>query len=104
MMQGHVGIETTEPGEQRKGQPAKGGEGVASEGREYQIEPDHVGFFTPDGGQQRGHAPGIVKGPATRNRESFRFRLRVLQLVRQYGKIDVGISLQLTRNMITVFA
>jgi hypothetical protein len=104
VMQSHVSIKAAEPGQKRKSQTAKSGQRIASERRKDQIEPDHIGFLPPYGGPQSGHAFGIVKGPATRNRKTFRLRLLVLQCVRQYGKADIGISLQLARNMIAVFA
>jgi len=101
MMQGHVGIETTEPGG-KEGPARKRRRGVASKVENIRLNQTTSGFSRRMAGQQRGHAPGIVKG-SNANRESFGSGCGH-PACSQYGKIDVWDFFAAHRHMIAVFA
>jgi hypothetical protein len=86
MMQRHVGVTSAQAREQWSHEAGKGYEGVAAEGAEQQVEPNHVGLEPVKSLQNAEYAARIVERPASQDAESGRFDMVGRDFVGQDGK------------------
>ena len=99
-----MGVSSAHAHEQGRHEPAESYEGVSAKGAEQQIEPDHIRLQTPDSSDQPIDRGGIVERPAPQYREAVPLLMSSWNLIRKNGKAEKRISLQLLRDMKSVFA
>lgn len=71
-----MGIATKETRKERSQKSTEGYQGIAAEGAEEKIEPDHVRLLSADRTQNASRTRRIVERPAPFDRETFQFGFR----------------------------
>jgi hypothetical protein len=104
MVQSHMGISSTEAGEQRRHETAERYERVSAKGAEQQIKPDHIRLQAPDGSDQPIDRGGIVERPAPHYGEALPLLKSCWKFIREHSKAKERISLQFLRDVKSVFA
>lgn len=104
VMQRHMGIASAEARQQRSEESGKGDQGIAAEGAEQQVEPNHVRLDFADGLQDVGSAGRVVEGPAALHGKALDFGVSLGDFVGENGQADEGIALQFLRDVKPVFA
>jgi len=93
VMQGDVGIAPAEAREERRGESAKGNDGIAPESAEQKVEPHDVGLAFIDRSDQTEAAARIIERPATDNLEAFWLFTRSGEFIREDGQAEKWIAL-----------
>ena len=100
----HVGVATGQARKHGSEQSRESNERIMPEGTEKQIEPDDVGLQFADRVQNADCTGGIIKRPASLDRETLQFRHRRRECVREHCEANERIALQFVRKMKSVLA
>lgn len=103
VMQGYMGITSTQARKQRGHQSAESHEWILAKSTEQQVEPHHIRSQSPQLAEQTVDAGRVIKRPAPHNREALQFRPRIRQFVRQDRKAEEWVALELLGNMESIF-
>ena len=93
VMQGHVGIASTQARQQRRHQSAESHQRIATKCAEQQVEPNHVWLHALHGPHQAHDASYVIEGPATYNRKSLRLDVPLWEFVGEHGETEKRITL-----------
>jgi hypothetical protein len=104
MVQSHVSISPSQAREEGRHEAAEGGERVPAESAEQKIEPNDIRLETADGSDQPIHRCGIIEGPAPDYGETFGLGPDLRKLIRENRETKERVSLQLLRDVKSVFA
>ena len=104
VVQSHMGITSTQAGEQRRHEAAESDEWVSAKGTEQQIKPDHIRLQAPNGSDQPIDRGGIVERPAPQYREALALLKSCWKFIRKHSQAQERISLQFLRDVKSVFA
>ena len=104
VMQGNMGVSSTQARKQRGHEAAESDEWVPAEGAEQQIKPDHIRLQAPNSSDQPIDRGGVVERPAPHYREALPLLKSCWKFIRKYRKAQKRISLQFLRDVESVFA
>ena len=103
VVQGDVGVASTESREQRRHQAAEGDHRSTSECAEQEIEPDDVRLEAVNGADDANGTAWVIERPAAQDRETRRLDMISGQFVGQHGQAQKGITLQFLRDVEPIF-